>query len=240
MSVAVAERKKYPIYILLDVSESMRRAAPGRPAPLTEFRQMIPDLMMALADSSALTGTAWIRVIAFGDRPVPLCPMTSLAEKVTVKSPPDSVETDYTAALRYLHEQVGPDLRRIEAHGVRRDYRTKVARPLVFFVTDGAPYAGRRYQSPAEWLPYRDRLVEPPVEARIAAIGLVGAHPPTLWAMATGQAGGKRNAFVADHDASGDGLARSVIDVIQRSITLSVRAGDMVIDTPRGMHRVDG
>ncbi|MFC4145117.1 hypothetical protein ACFO0M_02505 [Micromonospora mangrovi] len=240
MSVAVAERKKYPIYIVLDVSDSMRRGTAGARPPLDEFTEMIPDLIMSLAESRALATTAWIRVIAFGDRPEPLCRMTSLAGPVQVAGPPDAVQTDYVGVLRYLHEQVGPDMRLIEEVGNGRDHRTKVARPLVFFITDGAPYADHRYQHPNEWMPYRDRLVGPPVQARIAAIGLVGAHPRTLWTLATGRPGGQRNAFIAEPQASGDGLARSVIEVIQRSITLSVRAGEMIIDTPRGMRRVDG
>src|SRR5262249_35892590 len=113
-------------------------------------------------------------------------------------------------------------------------------RPLIFFITDGAPYVGSRYQTPAAWLPYRSRLVDPPTQARIAAIGLHGAYPPTLFTLATGKAGGDRNAFIALPGADAAALARGVITMIERSIKLSVRAGDMVIDEPLGMRRVHG
>jgi hypothetical protein len=128
----------------------------------------------------------------------------------------------------------------IEAHGAG-DYRTKVARPLIFFITDGAPFARGDYQRPQEWMPYREKIVAEPVQARIAAIGLRGAHQATLYAIATGK-GRERNAFIADprDEGTGDSLAESVITVIDRSIKLSVRAGEMVIDEPRGMRRVDG
>jgi hypothetical protein len=157
-----------------------------------------------------------------------------------VRSPHEGRHTDYAAALGFLTARIGPDRTAIEAAGA--DYRTRMARPLVFFITDGAPYAAGRYQRPDEWLPARDRLVAPPVEARIAAIGLEGAHGGTLRALATGQGDGERNAFLADpaDRSSGDSLAAGVINVIERSIRLSVRAGELVIDEPRGMRRVHG
>lgn len=240
MSVTVSERKNYPIYIMLDSSASMRRRTPGGPAPQEEFEQMIPDLIMSLSDSRSLAKAAWVSVIAFGDRAELLCPMTSLAEPVQVRSPRDGGHTDYISALRFLHERIEMDCAHIEAHGAASNYRTKVARPLVFFITDGAPYARGQYQSPQEWMPYREKIVSPPVQARIAAIGLHGAHRGTLYAIATGK-GSERNAFIAAprDEGAGDSLAESVITVIERSIKLSVQAGEMVIDEPRGMRRVD-
>ncbi|GAA2540741.1 hypothetical protein GCM10010435_05230 [Winogradskya consettensis] len=241
MSVTVSERKSYPIYIMLDSSASMRRRLPGAPAPQEEFEQMIPDLIMSLSDSRSLAKAAWISVIAFGDRPELLCPMTSLAEPVQVRSPRDGGHTDYAGALRFLHERIEVDRVAIEAHGAAGNYRTKVARPLVFFITDGAPYAHGEFQRPGEWMPYREKIVAEPVQARIAAIGLHGAHQGTLFAIATGK-GRERNAFIATarDEGAGDSLAESVITVIERSIKLSVRTGEMVIDEPRGMRRVHG
>jgi uncharacterized protein YegL len=240
VTVAVSERKNYPIYILLDVSASMRAGAPGGPTPQDEFERMIPDLIMSLADSRSLAKAAWISVIAFGDRAELLCPMTSLTRPPFVRSPHAGRHTDYATALRFLCERIQPDRDAIEAYGAGQDYRTKVARPLVFFITDGAPFAAGRYQHPQEWIPYRERIVMAPVEARIATIGLDGAHRGTLYSLATGKPGGERNAFIADpaDRAAGDSLAASVINVIERSIKLSVRAGEMVIDEPHGMRRV--
>ncbi|MEU4160174.1 VWA domain-containing protein [Actinoplanes sp. NPDC026670] len=242
MTLTLSERKSYPIYILLDVSASMRRAGPGGRSPHDGFQQLIPDLIMTLADSRSLAKAAWISVIAFGDHAELLCPMTSLTRPPHVRSPHSGRHTDYAAALGFLADRVGPDRETIEAAGAGQDYRTRVARPLIFFITDGAPYAHGRYQAPEEWRPARDRLVAAPVEARIAAIGLEGAHGGTLRALATGRPGGERNAFLADpgDQAAGDSLAASVITMIERSIRLSVRAGELIIDEPHGMRRVHG
>lgn len=241
MTTAVSERKSYPIYILLDVSASMRRPTPQGRTPQGEFERMIPDLIMSLAESPSLARTAWISVIAFGDHAELLCPMTSLAEAPHVRSPHQGNHTDYVAALRFLGEKIGADRQLIESHGEGQHYRTRVGRPLVFFITDGAPFAGGRYQRPDEWMPYRERIVTGPMQARIATIGLDGAHRATLHSLATGVPGGHRNAFIAEpqRGSTGDSLAASVITVIERSIKLSVRAGEMVIDEPRGMRRVD-
>jgi uncharacterized protein YegL len=247
MMVVTSERRGYPIYILLDVSASMRRAEPPRTAPLTAFKKMIPDLIMSLSESRSLAKAAWISVIAFSDQAEMLCSMSSLAEPVSVRDPRDGGQTDYLAALRFLHERMAPDRIAIQTHGSNQNYRVDVARPLVFFITDGAPYAKDRYQRPDEWMPYRNLIVGGPGGARMAAIGLDGAHPRTLWSVATGEDDGRRNAFIAlpatdpaSRLSAGDSLAASVINVIERSIKLSVQAGEMVIEVPAGMRRVDG
>jgi len=246
--VVTSERRGYPIYILLDVSASMRRTEPPHTAPLTAFKAMIPDLIMSLSESRSLAKAAWISVIAFSDAAEVLCPMSSLAGPVSVRAPRDGGQTDYLAALRFLHERMAPDRVAIQAHGSGQNWRIDVARPLVFFITDGAPFAQDRYQRPDEWMPYRDLIVDGPRGARMAAIGLAGAHPRTLWSVATGEADGRRNAFIAlpgtdpagRRRSAGDSLAASVINVIERSIKLSVQAGEMVIEVPAGMRRVDG
>jgi uncharacterized protein YegL len=240
LGTEVSERRSYPIYILLDVSASMRVRHGGRPSAQAEFTTLIPDMIMALADAPALAETAWISVIAFSDRAELLCPMTSLATPANIRAPRDGAQTDYAAALRFLRGRYDDDVLTMRARASAGYYRVSIARPLVFFITDGAAYAADRYQDPAEWLPIRDDLVHAPVDARIATIGLHGAHPKTLWALATGARSGRRNAFIADPRARGDGLARSVVNVIERSIKLSVRAGALVMDEPPGMHRVVG
>jgi uncharacterized protein YegL len=243
-----SERRGYPIYILLDVSKSMRSAPPAQTPPLTTFKAMIPDLILSLSESRPLAKAAWISVIAFSDDAEVLCPMSSLSGPVSVRSPRDGGQTDYLAALRFLYDRMAPDRIAIETHGSGQHYRVNVARPLVFFITDGAPFANDRYQRPDEWMPYRDLIVDGPDGARVAAIGLAGAHPPTLWSVATGEADGRRNAFIAlpatgpasGRRSAGDNLAASVINVIERSIKLSVQAGELVIEVPAGMRRVDG
>jgi uncharacterized protein YegL len=239
MSTHVSERRSYPIYILLDVSASMRVSRPGRPSAQAEFTKLIPDMIMELADAPALAATAWISVVAFADRAELLCPMTSLAEPANIRDPHPGRQTNYVAALRFLRDRYDVDVDAMNRHAAAGRFHTRIARPLVFFITDGAAYAADRYQNPAEWLPHREELVNDPVQARIATIGLTGAHPRTLWALATGPAGGRRNAFIARPDTGGEGLAHSVINVIERSIKLSVRTGAMVMDEPPGMRRID-
>ena len=129
--------------------------------------------------------------------------LTSLAEPPNIRAPCDGSQTNYVAALRFLRQRIDDDVRTMRAKASSTYFRVSVARPLVFFITDGAAYAADRYQDPAEWLPIRDSLVGAPVAARIAAIGLHGAHPRTLWALATGSDGGRRNAFIADPRARG-------------------------------------
>src|SRR4051812_31832658 len=109
MTVTLSERKSYPIYILLDVSASMREPGRGGATPHEEFRRLIPDLIMTLAESPSLAKAAWLSVIAFGDEAELLCPMTSLSRPPHVRSPHEGHHTDYAAALRFLGDRMRPD-----------------------------------------------------------------------------------------------------------------------------------
>ncbi|MBT8226838.1 MAG: hypothetical protein HKP61_16135 [Dactylosporangium sp.] len=231
--------RRYPIYILLDVSESMRHPPPaGGPTPQEVFCGLFSELVLDLANSPALSPAAWLGLIAFSERVEIVRDLLPLQPTLPVREPRNGVETDYAEALRVLGERFEHDTDRIRSDGRQRGFDVKLHRPLIFFITDGAPYTGGRYQHPGEWLPHRNRLTAPPAHARIASVGLPGAHERTLWRMATGghdDGQHPRNAFIARPSVDSRSLARSVINTIRRSITLSVRTGDLVIGVPDDM-----
>jgi len=237
-----ARIRTYLIYIVLDTSESMRTPARGaapQDAPLQHFVNLIPRMLRDLADSPVINSIASVGVLAFNDRPEVLRPMTSLVQAVAIGKPRLGYGTDYASVLKFMVEQHPKDVRAVNLGRAREGLTVDVARPWVFFITDGRPYARSANQETAEWMVHRDRLVNLPIGARIAAIGLPGADRDTLWELATGDDNGSRNAFISDRRTTPRELSGSVVDAIQQSIGMSTSAGMLTIESPVGMRRID-
>ncbi len=230
--------RKQPIYILLDVSESMWRRPPGRRSALDVLMPLMDALILELDNEPHINKTVWICALAFSDDVQVLRPMAPVHPGLGIKPPRKGVETDYAKALRFVVERHPEDVGKIKAYAHGIGYDVRIAEPLVFFVTDGAAYANRRLQEDSEWLPHRERLVSQPIGARIATIGLSRARTDTLWRVATGRDGGDRNAFIATPGTSHEDLAGSIKQGIESSIRLSARAGEMIMSVPQGMRRV--
>ncbi len=81
MAEDYTDRKNHPIYIVLDVSQSMWPAwSPGRRRPAggvsaEAFMSLIPNALMALSESPMMSAAASVSVLAFSDKPQVLQPM---------------------------------------------------------------------------------------------------------------------------------------------------------------------
>ncbi|WP_433293016.1 vWA domain-containing protein [Actinoplanes sp. CA-030573] len=230
--------RKYPIYLLLDVSESMQRPDHHGRSSLDVFGPMMSELVLSLQGAAWARPTVWIKVLAFSERVQVLREMTSLSLTESFPELEMGHETDYAAALRYLADTHLEDFQRINLSASRLGHRAQIRPPLVFIITDGAPYVGGRNQPQAAWQRERDRLVNGTMQAWIAAISVRPEHQGTLWDLATGSSrGDQRNAFLAKAGARAEGLATSIHQCITQSIKRSVRAGDRLMTTPDGMER---
>ncbi|WP_433360119.1 vWA domain-containing protein [Actinoplanes sp. CA-142083] len=233
----------YMIYLVLDTSKSMWLPRPrGGPesAPLKQFERLIPRMLRVLADHPVTNKLASISVVAFNDRPEILRPISSLEQAATIAKPSKGYGTDYASMLKFLVGQHRKDVREVKKSRSRQDYGVDIARPWIFVITDGRAYAQRQNQADSEWLKERDRLIAPPIEARVVTLGLPGADDDALWLLATGDETGKRNAFIARDTEHSDELSKSVIDAIGSSISTSAGSGTLTIKTPVGMDRVEG
>jgi uncharacterized protein YegL len=232
----------HPLYFLLDVSKSMRKAwqRQGPPAnggsPPEAFMSLIPNTLMALTESSTMRETAWVSVLAFSDQPQVLQPIRSLASPPVIAEPRPGVQSNYQAILEFLMLRFRQDVRVI-AEQQRTGRAVTVGYPRALFLTDGAPFVGDDYQSPQQWMGPRDRLVSGPPQAVIATIGLLGSCEPVLWRLATGDELGEKNAFLAhsvpDPDSLATALVASIEDEGSRPDLRSV-----LLQTPAGMLRI--
>ena len=231
--------RTHPIYLMLDVSESMRRRQHRlHRSALEVFAPLLDRLVQELAGVPRINSCVWVSMLAFSDDVQVLRQMKPVVPPDSPEPVRDGQETDYVKALRFLLERCPQDQRTIESTVARTGNKARVSRPLIFLITDGAPYANRRDQSRQEWLQERNGLVVQPIRARIAAISLSSQRESTLWQLATGP-DDNRNAFIAAANASPEDLALSIKESITVSIQQSVRAtGEFQMRTPRGMTRV--
>lgn len=118
--------RKFPIYLVVDVSESMV----GEPLTKLEtgIRGVASDLM---TDPYALE-TAWIGVIGFAGRPRTLTPLTELFD-FTPPHLPVGGGTAFGAALTHLMDEIDRNVTPSTSDR-KGDWK-----PLVFLMTDGVP-----------------------------------------------------------------------------------------------------
>lgn len=231
-------RKYHVIYLVLDVSDTMRRVPSGEvESPFDRFQLLMPELVLSMREHIQVRTTCWLSVIAFASSADTVLPAVSLRQIPAVPPLPPGGQTDYVAALKLLRERIPIDQAEI-ARTVAADADAEiVVRPLVFFITDGFPYVGRAPQPRSEWLAARNNVVGHGFGSNIAAIGLRGAEESVLAEMATGS-GNSVNAFVADGSVPATRLAGNIINAIMDSVARSAEAGTMVIEAPSGMRRV--
>jgi uncharacterized protein YegL len=238
-----ARIRTYLIYIVLDTSASMRQPVRGQErhgAPLDHFVKLIPRMLHRLASNPLINNMASVSVVGFNDRPEILRRMTSLEQAMAIASPRPGGGTDYAAVLEFLAGQHRLDVRDVNLSRAKENLTVDVARPWVFFITDGLPYAHRADQPRETWMAPREKLVGK-IGARIVSIGLPGADQDVLWELATGDGGDRRNAFISDrHRTNPSELAQSVVDAIQKSVSMSAGTGLLTIDEPVGMRRIEG
>ncbi len=229
---------KHPIYMMLDVSESMWRREGGQ-SSLDVFKPLVTDLVLDLGALPRIKTGVWLSVLAFSDDVQVLRQMSPLIPPdQPIAEPRLGSETNYTRALRFLADQFDADVDRIRRGVARAGHQAKIRRPLVFVITDGAPFADGRDQPGAAWQHERERVAGGRMRAWIAAVSMRREHERTLWELATGNDETRqRNAFLAKPDATHKDLAASIRECITQSISKSVRAGEQVMREPRGMRR---
>ena len=118
--------RRLPVYLVLDVSESMLDEG------IDALQKGLTALMMDLHGDAQALETAWVSVITFADRAEQVVPLTELAR---VRIPPLRCRpgTALGGALTLLAECVRREVRTQSAE-VKGDWK-----PLVFLLTDGMP-----------------------------------------------------------------------------------------------------
>lgn len=244
----VVGRRVFPFYVVCDVSRSMwdpdflgltgPRRGPGHVDVLTPFQQIeqsLPGLIETLEDDISVRDTAHISVIAFGDQPqvvLPLTPLNSDQSSALFISPMvKQYSTGYVAIFRHLQQQIRDDVKRLIAGG------SELYTPAIYFITDGNPQARGRMQTTADWIHLREGFedVNFPVSPTIVALGLGDVAPGTVRLIASGRPRGV--ACMANGQAP-DTLLAEIIESIMHSIGNSSGSGHLEFRVPVGMTRL--
>jgi uncharacterized protein YegL len=154
-----------PIYLVVDVSASMFREIPA-------VNDAIASVVDYLRNDPLLMDRIRLSVITFSSQAETVLPMTSVEE---IQSPP-KVElgggTSYNAPLRVLLARIPADIDALKRSGYR------VARPIVFFLSDGMPDDG-------SWQRSLDVLNDNRYRPVFLAFGIGMADPSVLAQLAS-------------------------------------------------------
>ncbi|MET3805286.1 hypothetical protein ABIB25_002287 [Nakamurella sp. UYEF19] len=246
--VGVVGRRVFPFYVVCDVSRSMwdpdfletpgvRRGSRHLDVltPFQQIEQSLPGLIETLEDDISVRDTAHVSVIAFGDEPqtvLPLTPLNSEQSSALVISPMTrQYSTDYVAIFKHLQQQIREDVRRLIATGC------ELYTPAIYFITDGNPQVRGRMQTTSDWIHLREGFEDPnfPVSPTIVALGLGDVAPGTVRQIASGRPRGI--ACMANGQAP-DSLLAEIIESIMHSIGNSSGSGHLEFRVPAGMTKL--
>jgi hypothetical protein len=206
----------------------------GQPVtPLSVIEDSLPDMLTVLEEDPAVCDTAHLGIIAFGETPETVLPLTPLAQDPTIPALRRQGATNYAQVFEYLNHQLHSDHQRF----VSANLGTYT--PVVFFLTDGNPQVNLRPQPDSEWLPPHEGLSSPrhPFGPVIVALGIGGVSVDTVRKLRSTNPRGV--ACVAEGSVIPGDLLRAIINSIRFSISSSVGHGDFQFNTPAGMRRLD-
>ena len=234
-STAVGASRVFPFYVVCDVSQSMwePRFNEGQAVmPLSIVEDALPDMLSVLEDDPTAHDTAHLGVVAFGDSPVSVLPLTPLASDPAIPALPRQIFTNYGEVFRYLDWQLRTDHERLTSANLG------TFKPVVFFLTDGNPQVDGKAQADSAWVPYRQGLGSHdfPFRPIIVALGIGSVDPDTVRKIRSTSPLGV--ACVADGNIIPGDLLRAIITSIIFSISKSVM-GEFTFRTPAGMRRLD-
>ena len=129
-----------PVYLVLDTSYSMQEE--GKFDAALSF---LPKLLSSMTESSSLSDKIRVELITFDDEArveLSLSGLNEIEEWIVrnKKNPivPDGQATCYGKAFNKLKSEIQTGVRQIQSETIGND-SYKAYRPVVFFITDGAP-----------------------------------------------------------------------------------------------------
>ena len=195
----------YPWYIVCATSESMSGD------PIEAVNNALPELHAEIASNPVISHKTRLCIIAFSDDATVELPLSNLADIEATPILEVKGGTNYAAAFRLLRTQIDADMQMLTASGQR------VARPAVFFFTDGGPTDG-----PGEWEAAYADLINPSFKWRPNIVGFaVGdeANYETVKAIATKQG------LAARPGLSPAKALAEFVGLLTKSMVQSVNAG---------------
>ena len=208
-----------PFYVVCDESASMSGES------IAAVKAGIVELFRALNEDPVVDAKARVGIITFNDQASVLMPLTQLFQITQFPGCVASGSTSYAAAFNLLKTQIETDIPRLKSEGFR------VHRPMVFFMSDGAPNA-------EDWQSSLARLTDSSFQfhPNIVSFGVAGAEPSVIKEVSTptsvGEGKKQSFAFLAQDGVNPGDALREIMKFITSSIVGSARQDNptMTID----------
>ncbi|KUI21970.1 hypothetical protein AU195_06580 [Mycobacterium sp. IS-1496] len=204
-----------------------------RVTPLSVIEDALPDMLSVLEDDPTVLDTAHLGIVAFGDTPQVVVPLTPLAQDPSIPALPRQTSTDYAAVFRFLDQLLRADHQSLQRWGL--GFYT----PVIFFLTDGNPQVNGEAQAESVWMHSRSALESDghPFRPVVVALGIGKVSDATVARLRSTKPVGI--ACVADGGVVPGDLLRAIINSIRFSISRSVGQGEFQFRTPKGMRRLN-
>jgi uncharacterized protein YegL len=196
-------------YFAVDVSYSM--VASGA---LDRANQILPTVLDGITSSNMLSDVVRVGMIDFSDDAQVVLRLDDARNVKTIPHCQARGGTSYAAAFRLLRKEIESDMRQLKDDGY------KVYRPVVFFITDGAPT-----DTPAELHSAFADLTDPNFRHRpnIIPFGVDGATKETVDPWVYPPAGSKKpmRSYVTASDVDPAAAVTQLAEVLLGSIVAS-------------------
>ena len=206
-----------PFYLLCDESLSLLGDN------IRAINQQLTDLHAEIVADPVVSDKAHFGIVAFSDDADTILPLSDLHDVKEIPQLTAGGRTNYQAAFRHIKSQIVHDVERLKALG------TRVYRPAVFFISDGAPNG-------PDW-----------TEAYEAVVDREFAYRPNIISFGVGDANREiiaRIGTLAAYQATNEVDVASALREFAKSLTASVvqsasaaaagRVGLVIPETPKG------
>jgi uncharacterized protein YegL len=220
-----------PFYIVCDESSSMSGAS------IDAVNAGIASLLRTIAADPVVDEKARVGIVTFNDSAKVLFPLTKVTNAGQVPGCVASGSTSYASVFRLLKSEIESDCDRL-----KHVEGNKVHRPMIFFMSDGAP-------NPEDWRTPLGELVDVDFKYRpnIVSFGVAGADPAVIKEVSTPLTvgGGKKDsfAFLAAHGIDPGPALKEIIKFITNTIIVSARQNQPTVTMPDlsevGVLRID-
>lgn len=224
----------FPIYLVIDVSQSMGWPTPSGPDPDAMARGAVPPivalnreyqaLVKELKRSPLIRATAQLSIITFSEDAAVAVPLGTIDDSYEFFA---TGRTRFTRAFDLLRRQIEEDML-----DLRKQPRSHY-RPTVIVLTDGQPDPA--HEEELTWPSAHAALVDKSFQfhPHVFAIGFGGADESFLSAIAAGRG----RALVAEPDADTSAQLVRILEQIKFSV-FNAQDGTLIVESEPGLREV--
>lgn len=225
-------RDAWPFFIVVDASESMTWEDSEGVKPLDSACAGLDELLYGIEQDVEAAQNVWFEIITFADKARQHVALGKAEALPVVPEIEGGTWTNYVAAWKMVSTHVVNGCQRLVSEGY------EVARPVIFFITDGNPGGVNTVQTKTDWMPYITEMnrVLGDKAPRIVALGVGRVNREVLLSLHSEDPHGA--AAVAEPGYSTSSLITAALRQIKNSVVNSTTRGQFIWETPEGLENL--